>query len=163
MKENIMCEHEETDTFVILRIITGLFLFGLGYIYKPFFFVAYLLVGADVLFRAIKNIFKGQIFDENFLMSLATVGAICIKEFPEAVMVMILYQIGEYMQDKAVDKSKDSIAVLMDIRPDYANLNGKKVSPTEVKIGDIITVKACGVVKEEFVNPYDTTELKNIS
>ena len=136
-----MCEHEETDTFVILRIITGLFLFGLGYIYKPFFFVAYLIVGADVLFRAIKNIFKGQIFDENFLMSLATVGAICIKEFPEAVMVMILYQIGEYMQDKAVDKSKDSIAALMDIRPDYANLNGKKVSPTEVKIGDIITVK----------------------
>ncbi len=136
-----MCEHEETDTFVILRIITGLFLFGLGYIYKPFFFVAYLIVGADVLFRAIKNIFKGQIFDENFLMSLATVGAICIKEFPEAVMVMILYQIGEYMQDKAVDKSKNSIAALMDIRPDYANLNGKKVSPTEVKIGDIITVK----------------------
>ena len=136
-----MCEHEEIDTFVILRIITGLFLFGLGYIYKPFFFVAYLIVGADVLFRAIKNIFKGQIFDENFLMSLATVGAICIKEFPEAVMVMILYQIGEYMQDKAVDKSKDSIATLMDIRPDYANLNGKKVSPTEVKIGDIITVK----------------------
>ena len=136
-----MCEHEETDTFVILRIITGLFLFGLGYIYKPFFFVAYLLVGADVLFCAIKNIFKGQIFDENFLMSLATVGAICIKEFPEAVMVMILYQIGEYMQDKAVDKSKNSIAALMDIRPDYANLNGKKVSPTEVKIGDIITVK----------------------
>ncbi len=136
-----MCEHEEIDTFVILRIITGLFLFGLGYIYKPFFFVAYLIVGADVLFRAIKNIFKGQIFDENFLMSLATVGAICIKEFPEAVMVMILYQIGEYMQDKAVDKSKDSIAALMDIRPDYANLNGKKVSPTEVKIGDIITVK----------------------
>lgn len=136
-----MCEHEEIDTFVILRIITGLFLFGLGYIYKPFFFVAYLIVGADVLFRATKNIFKGQIFDENFLMSLATVGAICIKEFPEAVMVMILYQIGEYMQDKAVDKSKDSIAALMDIRPDYANLNGKKVSPTEVKIGDIITVK----------------------
>ena len=136
-----MCEHEETDTFVILRIITGFILFGLGYIYKPFFFVAYLIVGADVLFRAIKNIFKGQIFDENFLMSLATVGAICIKEFPEAVMVMILYQIGEYMQDKAVDKSKDSIAALMDIRPDYANLNGKKVSPTEVKIGDIITVK----------------------
>lgn len=136
-----MCEHEETDTFVILRIITGLFLFGLGYIYKPFFLVAYLIVGADVLLRAIKNIFKGQIFDENFLMSLATVGAICIKEFPEAVMVMILYQIGEYMQDKAVDKSKNSIAALMDIRPDYANLNGKKVSPTEVKIGDIITVK----------------------
>lgn len=136
-----MCEHEEANTFVIPRIITGLILFGFGYVFKPLFLVAYLIVGADVLLRAIKNIFKGQIFDENFLMSLATVGAICIKEFPEAVMVMILYQIGEYMQDKAVDKSKDSIAALMDIRPDYANLNGEKVSPTEVKIGDIITVK----------------------
>lgn len=136
-----MCEHEEANTFVIPRIITGLILFGLGYIFKPLFLVAYLIVGADVLLRAIKNIFKGQIFDENFLMSLATVGAICIKEFPETVMVMILYQIGEYMQDKAVDKSKDSIAALMDIRPDYANLNGEKVPPTEVKIGDIITVK----------------------
>ena len=136
-----MCEHKEANTFVIPRIITGLILFAFGYIFKPLFLVAYLIVGADVLLRAIKNIFKGQIFDENFLMSLATVGAICIKEFPEAVMVMILYQIGEYMQDRAVDKSKDSIAALMDIRPDYANLNGKKVSPTEVKIGDIITVK----------------------
>ena len=136
-----MCEHEEANTFVIPRIITGLILFGLGYVFNPLFLVAYLIVGADVLLRAIKNILKGQIFDENFLMSLATVGAICIKEFPEAVMVMILYQIGEYMQDKAVDKSKDSIAALMDIRPDYANLNGKKISPSEVKIGDIITVK----------------------
>ncbi len=136
-----MCEHEEANTFVIPRIITGLILFGLGYVFNPLFLVAYLIVGADVLLRAIKNILKGQIFDENFLMSLATVGAICIKEFPEAVMVMILYQIGEYMQDKAVDKSKSSIAALMDIRPDYANLNGKKVSPSEVKIGDIITVK----------------------
>ena len=136
-----MCEHEESNTFVIPRIITGLILFAFGYIFKPLFWVAYLIVGMDVLLRAIKNIFKGQIFDENFLMSLATIGAICIKEFPEAVMVMILYQIGEYMQDRAIDKSKDSITALMDIRPDYANLNGKKVSPSEVKIGDIITVK----------------------
>ncbi len=74
-------------------------------------------------------------------MALATVGAICIKESPEAVMVMILYQIGEYMQDKAVDKSRDAISALMNIRPDYANLNGQKVAPEEVKIGDIITVK----------------------
>lgn len=137
----MMCEQEKANTFVIPRIITGFVLFGIGYVFKPLFLVAYLIVGADVLLRAIKNILKGQIFDENFLMSLATIGAICIKEFPEAVMVMILYQIGEYMQDRAIDKSKDSIAALMDIRPDYANLNGKKVSPTEVKIGDIIAVK----------------------
>ena len=136
-----MCEQEKANTFVIPRIITGFVLFGIGYVFKPLFLVAYLIVGADVLLRAIKNILKGQIFDENFLMSLATIGAICIKEFPETVMVMILYQIGEYMQDRAIDKSKDSIAALMDIRPDYANLNGKKVSPTEVKIGDIIAVK----------------------
>ena len=116
-----MCEQEKANTFVIPRIITGFVLFGIGYVFKPLFLVAYLIVGADVLLRAIKNILKGQIFDENFLMSLATVGAICIKEFPEAVMVMILYQIGEYMQDRAIDKSKDSITALMDIRPDYAN------------------------------------------
>ena len=105
------------------------------------FILAYLIVGGDVLLRAIKNILHGHIFDENFLMTFATIGAICIKEFPEAVMVMILYQIGEYLQDKAVDKSKESITALMDIRPDYANLNGEKVSPEKVKIGDIITVK----------------------
>ena len=136
-----MCEHNETKTYVIPRLIIGLILFSLGYIYKPLFILAYLIVGGDVLFRAIKNILHGHIFDENFLMTFATIGAICIKEFPEAVMVMILYQIGEYLQDKAVDKSKESITALMDIRPDYANLNGEKVSPEKVKIGDIITVK----------------------
>ena len=136
-----MCEHNETKTHVIPRLIIGLILFSLGYIHKPLFILAYLIVGGDVLFRAIKNILHGHIFDENFLMTFATIGAICIKEFPEAVMVMILYQIGEYLQDKAVDKSKESITALMDIRPDYANLNGEKVSPEKVKIGDIITVK----------------------
>lgn len=136
-----MCEHNETKTHVIPRLVIGLILFSLGYIYKPLFILAYLIVGGDVLFRAIKNILHGHIFDENFLMTFATIGAICIKEFPEAVMVMILYQIGEYLQDKAVDKSKESITALMDIRPDYANLNGEKVSPEKVKIGDIITVK----------------------
>lgn len=136
-----MCEHNETKTYVIPRLIIGLILFSLGYIHKPLFILAYLIVGGDVLLRAIKNILHGHIFDENFLMTFATIGAICIKEFPEAVMVMILYQIGEYLQDKAVDKSKESITALMDIRPDYANLNGEKVSPEKVKIGDIITVK----------------------
>lgn len=111
-----------------------------------FFLIAYLISGGDVLLKAIKNIIKGQVFDENFLMGLATFGALAIKEYPEAVMVMILYQIGEFLQDKAVEKSRKSISELMNIRPDYANLETEngiiKKNPTDVKIGDIIIVKA---------------------
>ena len=109
------------------------------------FLSAYLLSGGDVLLRALKNIFKGEVFDENFLMGIATLGAFAIGEYPEAVMVMVLYQTGEYFQHRAVEKSKKSISDLMDIRPDYANLataDGlKKVSPTDVKIDDMIVVK----------------------
>ncbi len=109
------------------------------------FVFAYLLAGGDILYSALKNILKGEVFDENFLMSVATIGALAIKEYPEAVMVMVLYQIGEYFQHKAVEKSRRSIKQLMDIRPDYANVekDGKlvKVSPIEVKKGEIIAVK----------------------
>lgn len=137
-----MCKHEEdAKTYVIPRLVIAFILFSLGYMFKPLFLIAYFVIGYDIFIKALKNIIKGRVFDENFLMALATVGAICIKEFPEAVMVMILYQIGEYMQDKAVDKSRDAIIALMNIRPDYANLNGQKIAPEEVKIGDIITVK----------------------
>ena len=137
-----MCEHEHhhENSYVIPRIAAALILFACGFWFKPLFLVSYLIAGGDVLFKALKNIIKGQIFDENFLMGLATIGAICIKEYPEAVMVMILYQIGEYFQHRAVEKSRHSITKLMDIRPDYANLNGEKVSPKSVKIGDIIAV-----------------------
>ena len=111
-----------------------------------FFLTAYLISGGDVLLKAIKNIIKGQVFDENFLMGLATFGAFAIKEYPEAVMVMILYQIGEFLQDKAVEKSRKSISELMNIRPDYANLETEngiiKKNPTDVEIGDIIIAKA---------------------
>ena len=107
-----------------------------------FFLIAYLISGGDVLLKAIKNIIKGQVFDENFLMGLATFGAFAIKEYPEAVMVMILYQIGEFLQDKAVEKSRKSISELMNIRPDYANLETEngiiKKNPTDIKIGNII-------------------------
>jgi Cd2+/Zn2+-exporting ATPase len=110
-----------------------------------FFACAYLLVGFDVLAQAARNIIKGQIFDENFLMSLATAGAIVIGEYPEAVAVMLLYQIGEYFQGRALDQSRRSIAALLDIRPDFANLeqDGEvlTVSPEEVQIGDIILVR----------------------
>ncbi len=139
-----MCEHhdhgEHDNGKILLRALIALALFAGGFKLKPLFILAYLIAGADVLFKAVKNIKKGRVFDENFLMSVATVGALCIKEYPEAVMVMILYQIGEYFQHRAIEKSRHSISALMDIRPDYANLNGKKVRPQEVKTGDIITV-----------------------
>ncbi|WP_290457522.1 heavy metal translocating P-type ATPase, partial [Romboutsia ilealis] len=109
------------------------------------FLMVYLIVGYDVLLKALKNASKGRVFDENFLMSIATVGAVIIGEVPEAVGVMLFYKIGEYLQDIAVGKSRKSITSLMQIRPDSANLKVgseiKVVSPEEVSIGDIIVVK----------------------
>lgn len=114
----------------------------------PFFLYLslYLYIGYDVLYKAIRNIFHGEIFDENFLMCLATIGAFGIKEFSEGVAVLLLYQIGEWFQDYAVKKSRKSISSLMDIRPDYANLikdNGKvvEVGPNELKVDDFILIK----------------------
>lgn len=116
---------------------------------EPYAFLMYLLpyliVGYDVLYKAIKHLFTGQLFDENFLMSLATIGALFLGEYLESVMVMLLYQVGELFQSYAVGKSRSSITELMDIRPDYANIerDGKleKVDPDDVKIGEIIVVK----------------------
>ena len=109
------------------------------------FIVSYIIVGFEIIKDAIKNIFKGEIFDENFLMAIATIGAFAIGEFPEAVAVMLFYQIGELFQGYAVDKSRKSIASLMDIRPDYANAyrngNLEKVAPEEVQIGETIVIK----------------------
>ncbi len=117
------------------------------------FFPAYFTIGWDVLWKAARNIAHGQVFDENFLMALATVGAFCTGffgegEYPEAVFVMLFYQVGELFQSYAVGKSRKSIASLMDIRPDYANVerDGQlvQVDPEQVAIGDVITVKAGG-------------------
>lgn len=109
------------------------------------FILSYIIVGYEILRKAVRNIVRGKVFDENFLMSVATLGAFGIGEFPEAVAVMLFYQIGELFQSYAVDKSRKSIANLMDIRPDYANVyrDGKeeKVDPDNVKIGEIIIVK----------------------
>lgn len=109
------------------------------------FLAAYLIAGYDVLLRAVKNIFRGNIFDENFLMALATVGALLIQEYPEGVAVMVFYQVGELFQDIAVAKSRRSISELMDLRPDYANIlvDGalQKVDPDEVAVGDVFVVK----------------------
>ena len=109
------------------------------------FLVSYLVIGGDVLLSAFKNILNGQVFDENFLMAIATVGAFAIGEYPEGVAVMLFYQLGELLQGIAVNNSRKSIVSLMDIRPDYANIKVgegiKKVSPEEIKVGEIIVVK----------------------
>lgn len=110
------------------------------------FLISYIILGGDVVLRAVKNIFRGNVFDENFLMSIATIGAFSIGEFPEGVAVMLFYQVGELFQSYAVAKSRKSIAELMDIRPDYANVKkGEelvRMDPEEVQIGDIIVIKA---------------------
>ena len=109
------------------------------------FLVPYAVIGWDVLWKAVRNIAHGQVFDENFLMALATVGAFATGEYPEAVFVMLFYQVGELFQSYAVGRSRQSISQLMEIRPDYANLerDGKaeKVDPDEVAVGDVIVVK----------------------
>ncbi len=111
----------------------------------PLYLAAYLLIGGDVVLQAARNIIRGQVFDENFLMSIATIGAFAIQEFPEGVAVMLFYQIGEFFQGIAVNRSRKSISELMDIRPDFANLKVgdslEKVDPDEVSVGAVIVVK----------------------
>ena len=129
----------------ILFVLALVIPFSTEWITTGLFIISYLVVGFEILKKAVRNIFRGKVFDENFLMAVATIGAFAIGEFPEAVAVMLFYQVGELFQSYAVDKSRKSIASLMDIRPDYANIekDGKieKVDPDEVKIGDIIIVK----------------------
>lgn len=132
---------------ISILILISIYLLSIDGTYRVLcFLVAYLISGSDILYSALKNILKGKVFDENFLMGIASLGAFIIGEYPEAVMVMVLYQIGEYFQDKAVERSRNSITALMDIRPDYANVeeNGLVLqkSPEDIKIGDIILVKA---------------------
>ena len=130
---------------LILFIFAMVVKFENELINKGIFIISYIIVGFEILRKAVRNIFRGKVFDENFLMSVATIGAFGIGEFPEAVAVMLFYQIGELFQSYAVDKSRKSIASLMDIRPDYANIYRdekiEKVNPEEVKIGDTIIVK----------------------
>lgn len=136
----------------IWKIIIGAVVFAAGIIINiewlkiAMFVISYVIVGGDVVKRAVKNIFRGQVFDENFLMSIATIGAFIIGEYPEAVAVMLFYQVGELFQSYAVGKSRKSIASLMDIRPDYANVKkGDELvttDPDEVQIGDIIVIRA---------------------
>ena len=136
-----------------IKIIISLLLVAISFLLnvdmKTFknilYIIAYIIVGYDIVLKAGRNILKGKVFDENFLMTVATIGAFCIGEFPEAVAVMLFYQVGELFQSYAVDKSRKSVASLMDIRPDYANVYREeevhKVDPDEVNIGEIIVVK----------------------
>ena len=129
----------------ILFLIAIIVPFNNIWINRGIYLVSYLIVGYEIVKKAIRNILRGKLFDENFLMTIATIGAFAIGEFPEGVAVMLFYQVGELFQSYAVDKSRKSISSLMDIRPDYANIlkNGElvKVDPDEIKIGDIIIVK----------------------
>lgn len=135
----------------IIRLSMGIVIFALAYILKEqkfgivLFLISYVLIGGEVILKSIRNIRRGEIFDENFLMTVATVGAFAIKEFPEAVSVMLFYEIGEFFQDKAVERSRKSIKSLLNIKAEFANVkNGselKKVNPEEVRIDDFIVVK----------------------
>ena len=130
---------------LILFLIAILIPFKSNFINKGLYIIAYLIVGLEIVWKAIRNIFRGNVFDEHFLMAVATIGAFAIGEFPEAVAVMLFYQVGELFQDYAVDKSRRSITSLMDIRPDIAFVkrgeNIEKVSTEDVKIGENIVVK----------------------
>lgn len=137
---------------IIIRLVIGSVLMAAGfltsssaYVEFAFFAAAYIIIGGDVVLRAVKNLVRGQVFDEHFLMTIATLGAFAIQEYPEGVAVMLFYQIGEMFQGIAVNRSRKSISALMDIRPDYANLKAGndtiRVSPEEVKVGDYIIVR----------------------
>ena len=135
----------------LIKIIIAFILFLIAMIFKAenewinisLYVISYIIVGFEIIRKALRNITRGKVFDENFLMTVATIGAFGIGEYPEAVAVMLFYQVGELFQSYAVDKSRKSISSLMDIRPDFANVEGKveKVDPDDVEIGDIIIIK----------------------
>lgn len=150
------CEQKNGDEDKeIIRLIAAAVIFTAGMVFSKLSFPNSLIIvifalcliisGAEVFIKAIKNIFKGKIFDENLLMSVASIAAFCIGQYPESAAVLLFYQLGEFLEDLATKKSKKSITELMDLRPDYANLkteNGtEKVDPEKIKIGDVIEVR----------------------
>jgi Zn2+/Cd2+-exporting ATPase len=143
---------EKSQKVLITRLVVGAalttfasFVDVSNYLQVALYVIAYVLAGGDIVWKALRNIARGQVFDENFLMSIATLGAFAIGEYPEGVAVMLFYQVGELFQSLAVNRSRKSISALMDIRPDYANLQDgsetRKVDPEDVRVGDIIIVK----------------------
>ncbi|MFV0480965.1 MAG: heavy metal translocating P-type ATPase, partial [Campylobacteraceae bacterium] len=152
-KQKVLDSESNKEKYQKFAFVAGAVLFAVGMIFDfsslvnfLIFLSAYLLVGGDVVLKALKNISNGKVFDENFLMSVATIGAFAIGEYPEGVAVMLFYKVGEAFQSLAVNRSRKSIESLMDIRADFANLQIgeeiKKVSPQEVGIGEIIIIKA---------------------
>jgi Zn2+/Cd2+-exporting ATPase len=140
-------KQKKTLLRICLSIIVFLILLMLpvdGYFRLVLFLIPYIVVGGDVLWKAVRNIAHGQVFDENFLMSVATVGALLIGEYAEAVAVMLFYQVGELFQSYAVDRSRKSISDLMNIQPDYATVEEcgelRRVDPEEVSVGDTIVI-----------------------
>lgn len=140
---------EQDGKLILLRagIAVALLVAGVltgGWVSLALYLAGYAVAGYDVVLRALRNISHGQIFDENFLMAVASIGAMCIGEFAEGVAVMAFYQVGEWFQDRAVDKSRASISSLMDIRPEYANLlqdgQEERVNPEKVAVGDLILI-----------------------
>lgn len=135
---------EENINKKLITITTGTILFILALTTKNIYIygLCYIVLGANVILKALKNIFKGKIFDENFLMAIATIGAIILKEYNEAIAVMLFYQIGEFFQQKAVGNSRKAIKSLLNIKPDYANReNGQQAPPEQIKVNEIIIVK----------------------
>ena len=149
-------DNKDDSKKMIFRLVSGAVFFAIGIILSElvdtpvpvelaFLIISYIILGGDVVLKAVKNITKGRVFDENFLMTLSTVGAFIIGEYPEAVAVMLFYQVGEFFQDMSVKRSRKSIANLMDIRPDSATINRNgdlvTVAPESVSIGEVIVVK----------------------
>lgn len=144
--------HDHDPKSLLKKVLAGAVFFTAAIFFKGssniklmLYLIAYIIIGGDVLLGAFKNILRGQIFDEKFLMAIATIGAFTIGEYPEGVGVMLFFQVGEYFQGLAVNKSRRSIAELMDIRPDFANLKTKEglkaVSVDDVFVNDIIVVR----------------------
>ena len=127
-------------------IYAGALVFKLPFLWGlALFLLSYIIIARDIVWKAVRNVFRGEVFDENFLLTLATAGAFAIKKFPEAVAVMLFFKVGELFQEVALNRSRKSIKSLMEIRPDYANLKTdgetRKVDPDEVNVGDVIIVK----------------------
>lgn len=143
-QKNVLLRINLSLLMIIALVITGSFYHMPIYVEAPLYMIPYLTIGYDILRKAFKGIINRQIFDENFLMAIATVGAICLGDFKEGVAVMLFYQIGELFQSVAVGKSRQNIAALMDIRPDYANIivddHLEQVDPDDVMIGSVIVV-----------------------
>lgn len=142
---NMKKENIKIIISAILLIVGLLAKFDNQLINNSIFIISYIIIGAEIIIKAVKNIFHGELFDENFLMAIATIGAIIIGDYPEAVTVMLFYEIGEMFQDRAIENSRKSIESLASIKADYANLKSedgiKKVNPQDVKIGDLIVIK----------------------